>query len=77
MSAADSTKFLMWLLTFIMFMGIILTYYNLNGKYLENGKYFGLYVIRLGFFGSVAVALKSRSREGFVGGMRSLRNLYL
>lgn len=77
MSAADSTKFLMWLLTFIMFMGIILTYYNLNGKYLENGKYFGLYVICLGFFGSVAVALKSRSREGFVGGMRSLRNLYL
>lgn len=77
MSAADSTKFLMWLLTFIMFMGIILTYYNLNGKYLENGKYFGLYVICLGFFGSVAVALKSRSREGFVGGIRSLRNLYL
>lgn len=54
-----------------------MTYYNLNGQYLENGKYFGLYVICLGFFGSVAVALKSRSREGFIGGVRSLKNLYL
>ena len=75
--AASTTKALMWILTIILFMGIVMTYYNLNGQYLENGKYFGLYVICLGFFGFVAVALKSKSREGFVGGVRSLKNMYI
>ena len=78
MTVSNETKTLMWVLTGILFIGIIVTYYNLNNKHMvKNNKYTGLLLICIGFFGSVYVAVNSKEKEGFSGKLKNVGSLYI
>ena len=78
MTVSNETKTLMWVLTGILFIGIIVTYYNLNNKHMVKGnKYTGLLLICIGFFGSVYVAVNSKEKEGFSGKLKNVGSLYI
>ena len=78
---AVSTKALMWILTIILFIGIIFTYIELNTQYTTDNKYTGLILICIGFFGSVFVATNTKSndtyKEGFRNTLKNIQSLYI
>ena len=78
---AVSTKALMWILTIILFIGIIFTYITLNKQYTTDIKYTGLILICIGFFGSIFVATNTKSndtyKEGFRNKLKNIRSLYI
>lgn len=78
---AVSTKALMWILTIILFIGIIFTYIALNEQYTSDNKYTGLILICIGFFGSVFVATNTKTndnyKEGFRNKLKNIQSLYI
>lgn len=74
-----STKALMWILTIILFIGIIFTYIILNEQYTTDNKYTGLILICIGFFGSVFVATNTNDnyKEGFRNKLKNIHSLYI
>ena len=78
MAVSNETKTLMWILTGILFIGIIVTFFNINNKNINgNNKYTGLLLICIGFFGSVYVAVNSKEKEGFSGKLKNIGSLYI
>ena len=58
----EQTKLLMWVFTFILVLGFLLTYKNLNGVVLKT-PYEGLILSIIGLLGSIYIGVKS-SRGG-------------
>ena len=78
---AVSNKALMWILTIILFIGIIFTYIALNEQYTTDNKYTGLILIYIGFFGSIFVATNTKTnnnyKEGFRNKLKNMQSLYI
>ena len=73
---AVSNKALMWILTIILFIGIIFTYITLNEQYTSDNKYTGLILICIGFFGSIFIDANTESNDHYKAGFRSkLKNM--
>ena len=78
MAVSDKTKALMWILTGLLLIGIIITYYNLKNKdTTKHNKYAGLVMICIGFFGSIYVAVNAKEKEGFSAEMKNVGDLFV
>ena len=61
-----SNSALMWFFTFVLLVGFVLTYMNLNGEVVFYNRYEGLVVSAIGLLASIFVGVRS-SRQGLEG----------
>lgn len=62
---------LMWILTFMILIGFVLIYKNLNGEIVFSNRYEGLIIALIGLICSVFVGVKSSKK-----GIESFTSLY-
>lgn len=71
MAEKSVNGYLMWIFTFMILIGFVLTYRNLNGETVFNSRYEGLIIALIGLICSVVVGVKSTKK-----GIESFTSLY-
>ena len=71
MAEKSVNGYLMWIFTFMILIGFVLTYRNLNGETAFNSRYEGLIIALIGLICSVVVGVKSAKK-----GIESFTSLY-